>query len=243
MRAPKDDAPAPQPTPRPWSVERVFDNLRKGPLMKTFGLFAGACGMAFLLAGFQLGIFRAPEGDDSAETEKKEALAKKPKLRFPLDLVPAARAEAVPGAAAYDPSAQFNKMAILYTTGKLHHEWQERLREEWQAENVEETALVVVVGPQKRTHIEHIPYPGGAPPIDRYKFELEVSVVEAKTGKVLDNRMFVNIARQIQRVETWNTTALGSPVDFRTVFNWAASGSRTGFPPSDNSKPIVNYVN
>src|SRR5262245_17402041 len=148
--------------------------------MKTFGLFVGACAMAFILAGFQLGIFRAPNGDDTTEEETKEAQPKRPKGKSPTDLAPAARAEAVPGAAAYDPSAQFHKMVILYTTGKLHREWQERLREEWQAESVEETSLAIVVGPQKRTHIEHIPYPGGAPPIDRYKFEVEVSIVEAK---------------------------------------------------------------
>ena len=100
-----------------------------------------------------------------------------------------------------------------------------------------------MIGPQKKIFLEKILYPGGAPPIDRFKYELEASVIEAKTGKVLANRLFVNVARNIVRVETWDTTALGSPVDFRTVFHWAASGARAGYPPVDNPSPIINVVN
>jgi hypothetical protein len=214
--------------------------------MKTFGLCGFIGAVAFVLAGIQAGLFRDVDqpvpGEVAAPVEKKEA--KKPvKARFPQDLAPAARAEPVPQAAAYDSSAKIHRLVILKTTGALYEDWQEKLREEWQAESVEEASLAIVMGPQKKMFIEIIPYPNGAPPISRYKFELEASIIEIKTGKVLANRKFINMPRNIQRIETWNTTALGSPVEFRTVFNWAAAGARAGFPPIEFPMPIVNVVN
>src|SRR5262249_36290583 len=133
--------------------------------------------LAFVLAGYQAGLFRDLQRSGSSEqaeaapaeekSEPKKEEKKRQRARFPQDLAPAARAEPVPQAAAYDPSAKLNRMVILKTTGALFQDWQEKLREEWQAESVEDTALVIVVGPQKKIFLERIPYPGGAPPIDR----------------------------------------------------------------------------
>ncbi len=135
------------------------------------------------------------------------------------------------------------RVAIFKTSGHLYQDWQDKLKEQWQADSVENTSLVLVLGPQRKIFVDIIPYPNGAPPISRYKFELEASVVEAKTGRVLANRLFINMPRNIQHIETWDTTALGSPVEFRTVFYWLASGARAGFPPVDNPSPIVTVVN
>jgi len=215
--------------------------------MRTFGMCACVGALAFVLAGYQGGLFReAPQAVDEEEevAPVAKAVDKKPvKARFPQDLAPAARAEPVPQAADYNANAKIHKIAIVKTNGGLYQDWQEKLKEEWQADTVEETSLVIVVGAQKKMFIEKILYPNGAPPIDRFKYQLEASVVEAKTGKVLANRQFINVARNIVRVETWDTTALGSPVEFRTVFQWAASGARAGFPPVENPSPIVNVVN
>ncbi len=200
-------------------------------LMRTIGLFVGIGGLAFVLAGYQAGLFREAAAPGALAEEKKEDKQeekKLPKARFPQDLAPAARAEAVPRAAAFDTSAKIQHIAILRTDGKLYQDWQEKLKEEWQAESVEETALVIVVGRQNKKFVEIIHYPGGAPPISRYKYEVEASIIEAKTGKVLANRIFVNMPRQIVRIETWDTTALGSPVEFRTVFQWAVAEMRFG---------------
>jgi hypothetical protein len=216
--------------------------------MRTIGLFVGVGGLAFILAGYQAGLFRASvpsnsvAGDEPVAEVKKEPV-KPLKARFPQDLAPAARAEAVSQAAPFDANAKVQRIAILRTDGKLYQDWQEKLKEEWQAESVEETSLVIVVGRQDKKFVEIIHYPGGAPPITRYKFEVEASIIEAKTGKVLANRQFVNMPRQIVRIETWDTTALGSPVDFRTVFQWAVAEMRSGFPPVPNATPIVNVVN
>jgi hypothetical protein len=214
--------------------------------MKNFGLCAGIGALAFVLAGYQAGIFRdlpQPAPVENAPPVEQVETKKPAKARFPRDLAPAARAEPVPQAAVYDSSATFHRLAILKTNGELYQDWQDKLKEEWQAETIEDTALVLVLGAQRKIFVEIIPYPNGAPPISRYKFELEASVIEAKTGKVLANRLFVNMPRNIQRIETWNTTALGSPVEFRTVFYWVASGARAGFPPVENPTPIVNVVN
>ncbi len=214
--------------------------------MKTLGLCVGIGVLAFVLAGYQAGIFR--DLPHPGETATGPVAAKKTeptpaKARFPRDLAPAARAEAVPQAAAYDPDATFHRFAILKTNGALYEEWQEKLKDEWQTDSVENTSLVIVVAPVKKTFVEIIHYPGGAPPISRYKYEVEASIIEAETGKVLANRLFINMPRDIVRIETWATTALGSPVEFRTVFNWAASSARAGFPAVDNPTPIVTVVN
>ncbi len=98
----------------------------------------------------------------------------------------------------YKPGSDPHLLAFLRVNGTLHP-WQERLREDWKAESVRETELVVVVGTPVKRFINRIDYPGGAPPIDRYVFELEISVIEAKTGKILNNRLFRNMPRPIQR--------------------------------------------
>jgi hypothetical protein len=216
--------------------------------MRTIGLFVGVGGLAFILAGYQAGLFTASAprnnvaGDEPVAEAKKQAV-KAIKARFPQDLAPAARAEAVLRAAPFDANAKIQRIAILRTDGKLYQDWQEKLQEGWQAESVEETSLVIVVGRHDKRFVETIHYPGGAPPITRYKFQVEASVIEAKTGKVLANRQFINMPRQIVRIETWDTTALGSPVEFRTVFQWAVAEMRSGFPAVPNPTPIVNIVN
>ena len=214
--------------------------------MKNLGLFGGIGILAFVLAAYQAGLFRVvPQAAvmDVISPVEKKAAKPEVKAQFPKDLAPAARAEAVPAAAAYNSAAKIYRLAILKTNGTLYEDWQDKLKEEWQADSVENTSLVLVLGPQKKIFVEVVPYPNGAPPISRYKFELEASVIEAKTGKVLASRLFVNMPRKIHRVETWDTTALGSPVEFRTVFNWIAAEARAGFPLVTNSTPIVNVVN
>ena len=213
--------------------------------MKAVVLCAAIGGVAFCLTAYQAGLFQdipqAPE-EETASAEV-QVVKKSARATFPKDLAPAARAEPVAQAAAFNVHAAVQRVAIFKTNGLLYQEWQDKLNEDWQAESVEDTSLVLVLGPQRKIFVEIIPYPNGAPPISRYKFELEASVVEAKTGRVLANRLFINMPRNIQQIETWNTTALGSPVEFRTVFHWLVAGARAGFPRVENQAPIVNVVN
>src|SRR5438874_2548737 len=99
----------------------------RGSPMKNFGLFAVIGALAFVVAGYQAGLFRGMPQSGSAEvvlaeekTEVKKEVKKAVKARFPQDLAPAARAEAVPQAAVYDPNAKLHRMAILKTSGALY---------------------------------------------------------------------------------------------------------------------------
>jgi hypothetical protein len=157
----------------------------------------------------------APEAP--AEAPHKEAAA--PPARFPQDLAPAARGEAVPRAAAFNASSETHPCAVLNRNGKLH-EWHQRLQPDWQADSVETTELVIVVGTQLKTLLQIQTYPNGAPPVRRYRYDLDVWLVEAKTGKTIASKRFTSIARPIMPRELWELTELGDPVDWSTVSSW-----------------------
>lgn len=209
--------------------------------MKTFAICGVASGLAFLLMGHQMGLFNdgnASDGNLSTE-EKKET---GPKARFPQDLAPAARAKPVPQAAPFNGDAKVYPMVFLKTNGTLYEKWQERLNDGWAAEKVEHTQLAVILGAPKKQFVNVMRYPNGAPPIERYKYELEVSVVEAHTGKVVANRLFVNVPRAIKPVESWELTQIGEPVAFKTVFNWVVSNARANFPVATTPEPLITVV-
>src|SRR5947209_5626429 len=130
------------PTPRATKIPC------RGPRMKTFVLCGSISAVAFMLAGIQAGLFRElPQSasDEVDSPQEKKETSKPAKARFPEDLVPASRAEPVPQAAPYDASVKIQRLVILKTTGALYQEWQEKLREEWLAESVEEASLAVVM--------------------------------------------------------------------------------------------------
>lgn len=207
--------------------------------MKLF-VMCGCVGfVGFVIMGYATGFIQVKTGGDDSGIGPLEGL--KSKCKFPQDLAPAARAQPVPEAAAYELSAKIYPMVIMKPNGQIHH-WQENMREEWQAETVETTQLVLVVGTQKERFINRITYPNGAPPVDRYQYELEVSVVEAKTGKVLANRLFHNVPRPINKVEDWGLTKIGEPVQLKTVFNWVVSQAKAGFPRATEANPLVTVV-
>lgn len=213
--------------------------------MKTVAICVGAGGLAFLLAGFQLGLFdsTSPAVENATVETKKQPpkVESKPRPRFPQDLAPAARAEPVAAAAEFKPKASTHRTVILKTAGGLHP-WQDSLPDEWQAERVEDTELVLLLSVQKKAFIDITHYKNGEPPISRYQHTLEASVIEAKTGTVLAYQKFVNAPRPIKMWESWELTAIGHPVQFRTVFQWFVARSRAGFPHDADPPPIVNVV-
>lgn len=201
--------------------------------MRRFAV-CGLVGVLLGVVGFYTGLLPG-QGNPGAPK------ADKPRSRFPQDLAPAAQGLPVPQAAGCDGSAKQIRMAILRPNGTLHP-WHDKLPEEWQAETVEGTHFVLVVGGQHKTHLSTQRYPNGAPPVARYQFELEASVVEAKTGKVLAYRHFLNVPRPVRNLEIWELTTIGEPVAFQTVFNWFASLARAEFPPEPDGSPVVNVV-
>src|SRR5262245_48735342 len=159
-----------------------------GALMKVFGIVLFAGGLAFMLGGYQAGLFGSVRAYNS-ESEPGEQEKGKLKAKFPEDLAPAARAQPVAPASEFKKDTETHRLVFLKSTGKVHT-WQDSVPEAWVAERVEDTELAIVLGPQKKTFIDITKYPNGAPPISRYKFEVEASVVEAKTVKVVANRVF-----------------------------------------------------
>jgi hypothetical protein len=173
----------------------------------------------------------------AAPSEKKKAAAAPAKrLHFPHDLTPAAQARAVSGAAAFKPGPHAHKIAFLCPDGRLH-EWHDSIPEEWRAYRVEETELVVVVGKQKKIFVDRVDFTNG-PPMERYIFEVTISVVEPKTGKIVGYKIFRHVPRAVQRRESYAVTMLGRPVPWSMVYQWVASMTRIGFPEEIDSTPI-----
>ena len=227
--------------------------------MKAAIAIASLGGVLILFAGLQAGWF-GPNRRADAEAlvaaeqidEAPKAIAKKakqpkeappPPAAFPADLAPAARAQAVPKAAEYKPSADAHKLVFLKVNGALHpwHKTHGEYNDDWHTENVEDAALVVVVGEPRKTFIDRIPFSVG-PPVDRFRWDLDVSVVAAKTGKVLASRSFVNLPRAIGKIEDMGLVTIGTPVQYRTVFLWVSGQAKVGFPVATSPNPIVTVV-
>src|ERR1019366_5091420 len=179
-------------------------------MMKVFLICAVLTSVISFGVFMQMGLLNKGSNSESESTSQAKSEEKQlPKGRFPQDLAPAAQAKAVSMAAAYTPGPEPHKMVFLTPLGALHA-WHEGIPIAWQAETVEEAELVVVVpSKQARIFVEKITYPNNEPPIDRFIHEVEVSVVEAKTGRVLDNRYYRNLPRQVLRLERWETTSIG----------------------------------
>jgi len=214
--------------------------------MKAIVICAGIATMVFLAMGYQSGMFSYEEDSTPVEVASQEqpkpAAPALPPANSPEDLAPAARAQPVPQAAAYNPKSEYPKFVVLKTTGILHTTWQDKVPEDWAATTVEETQLILVTGPQKKTTLNTLYYPNGAPPVTRYRYQIEIAVVEAKSGKVLCNRMFINEPRDIRPQEAWELTGIGHVVPFETVFRWFTSQARGHFPYDPNPGVITNMV-
>jgi hypothetical protein len=219
--------------------------------MKTFMICSVVAGLSFVGMGYQTGLFRNltaqvrdDEGDetDAPKAVASKAKAKAAKSKFPEDLAPAARAKPVEKAGSFKPGPDVHKLVFMKPDGSLH-KWNEEIHDEWQASTVESTSLVVVVGPMKKQFVQKITYPNNAPPIIRTAYEVEVSVIEPKTGKILAFRTFRNEPRQVYQVEDWATTAIGRPINWQTVFRWLSSATKVGFPDEiDVNAKIVNVI-
>jgi hypothetical protein len=155
-------------------------------------------------------------GDGEAEAP---AVKEEPPAEFPQDLVPAARGESVPRAAAFNPKSEVHPTVVLQRNGKLH-DWHLRLPADWLADSVETTELVMVAGPPQRTLLQTVYYPNGAPPVRRYRYDVKVWLLEARTGGQIATHCFRTDARPIRPVELWDLTELGQPVECVVVIDW-----------------------
>jgi len=184
--------------------------------MRTFGICA-LCGLlAFVAVQYQMtgGLLgmHTPEAPPPPPPPP-------PKLKFPEGLAVLSRGTGVPQAAAFNKSAENHPLVTLKANGTLHI-WQDRLQPDWKAESVEETELAIIMPSQKRTLLQTATYASGAPPLKRYQYDLDVRVLEARTGKPLGYKHFQTVARPIRPLENWAMTELGDPVSWREVNQW-----------------------
>jgi hypothetical protein len=206
--------------------------------MKIFGLCAGCGVLGFLVMGYQAGLFN----DAGSQKEGKAEPSGPPPAPFPHALMHACQGEPVPEAAEYKKGKRPHPLVYFHVNGKnewaVYEDWQEKVREEWQAGTVEKAELVVVISKHQEIHIETRDYSHiKAPPISRYRYELDVYVRSARTGDVLCHKRFINNPREIMRVEEWRLTKLGKPVEYKTVSDWLKAQAQKGFTQDD--RPIV----
>jgi hypothetical protein len=210
--------------------------------MKMFALCALSSTAVFLAGlGWQMGF--SVDGQPAPVVGAAPVVAKiapAKRLRFPQDLAPAAQAKTVEGAGTFTPGAGAHKLALMKPDGTLH-EWHESIPEEWRSFRVQETELVVVVGSQKKIFVDENHFQNG-PPIRRYIFEVTVSVVEPKTGKVVGYKLFRNMPRAIAQMEEFATTMIGRTVSWSFVYQWVASMCRIGFPEEFDTTPLVRQA-
>jgi hypothetical protein len=219
--------------------------------MKSYFVCALLCMFGFFAMGMQLGWFRPvseaefeEEAEASAEVLEEEEQPLVKRARFPIDLAPAAKAQPVPEAAAFEPGDRPHKLALFRANGNLH-EWHDNLEgyhPDWCAYTVEETELVVVIGGYRKIKLSYHTYPNGAPPVTRFQYNLEASVIEARTGRVLAYRQFQNIPRPLRQVEDWSLTMIGAPVNYRNVFRWASGIAKWGQPAVIDTAPLITIV-
>jgi hypothetical protein len=211
--------------------------------MRTVAIWSGVSAVVMVVIAMQLGVQhqRRTQSDQVPSAGAPAEAPAKPASVFPDDLAPAARALPVPAAAEFKPSTDVHPLVYLQLNGSLHP-WQETLHSDWAADSVTTTELAVVLGVPRKASISHHTYPNGAPPITRYQFELELSVIEAKTGKILANRLFRNVPRPIMKVESWETTAIGRAVTQEQVFAWVGRMCKKGFPESGDQRLIVTQM-
>ena len=102
-------------------------------------------------------------------------------------IAPLARRQGIPEAAAYLPDQPGPHRVVLFTESGLPHQWNDSLPVEWLPSSAHETELVLVVGEEKEIALGSAYYKGGnrAVRVFRYRFEMNVVIREATTGRNL----------------------------------------------------------
>jgi hypothetical protein len=140
---------------------------------------------------------------------------------FPSALEAVRRGVGVPQAAPFVRCPGPHPLTVLRENGGLHP-WHTRgqVGAEWLAANVPDTELVVLVGEQRQTVLSRHQFVNG-PDVLRVQYDLDVRVVEARTGVQLGSRRFQSpVPRPVRVMERYHLTRLGSPVSASAVINW-----------------------
>ena len=105
-------------------------------------------------------------------------------------LSPVLSGQAVPGAALYDPSLPGpHKVMILTSDSDPDNFWTMGLPSGWLATSLGETELVAILGPERKIDLGSQAYNIG-PDITAYRYENDLQLREARTGRVVDTFTF-----------------------------------------------------
>src|SRR3990170_5255268 len=108
-------------------------------------------------------------------------------------LAPLISGQGVPEAAAFDPNNPGpHTVVILDVSGTPNIELNDLLPQEWLPASIRETELVVLVSPEREVFLGTQAYEGG-PPISAYRYEVDLELREALTGRTLDRATFKGV--------------------------------------------------
>ena len=101
----------------------------------------------------------------------------------------ASRGDGVEQAAAYTPGGGVHPIMLVDASGGLH-DWTHSLPSEWRPDSVGSLELAACVGSEQQTLVETCQYvsrddPSNTYEIRRYRYEREITLIEAQTGRTL----------------------------------------------------------
>ncbi len=108
---------------------------------------------------------------------------------------------------------------ILLTEAGGDHEWTNKLSPQYQPASATDTELVVCIGAQTPVDIGTCDYTRGCT-IDVYIYEIEVSLIEAKTGELIDVIVFQGNSRACPESMSSCDDIYGEKVTFQAFMNW-----------------------
>ena len=124
----------------------------------------------------------------------------------------------VPDAAAY-AGGGVHPVVVLTSSGEPH-DWSDDLAETWYPQSVQAAQLVACVEEEQERSIEVCPYNG--PDITRYRYEVSLRLVEARTGvEVASTVLRGNDPRECRQTEDYDLTRLaGDHISYSAAADW-----------------------
>jgi hypothetical protein len=151
----------------------------------------------------------------------------------------------VPDAAAY-AGGGVHPVVVLTSSGEPH-DWSDDLAETWYPQSVQAAQLVACVEEEQERSIEVCPYNG--PDITRYRYEVAIRLVEARTGvEVASTVLRGNDPRECRQTEDYDLTRLaGDHISYSAAADWlrahvemASVSASTAPEPAEPASSVQN---
>ncbi len=161
------------------------------------------------------GVLVSGSEESTQQTQlRPERPVEEPTAVWSDSLAPATTLEPVEGAAQWPRQAdQIPRIAILDQEGKLHP-WHASLPDDWRAESVAETDLVLMLSQPEKPHTSEIVFPSPG------EHRLSAYLIEARVGKVLKSLRFVGKPLSVVGKESSETNEAVEAIPFDQVVHW-----------------------